>query len=117
MSNQTQDRSEQDHSLSSEEQARRDFLGKAGRFAAVTSPAVTLLLGTSLGSRAIASSNGSKPPKDPKPKGNNGYGQEKHGAPQDGTNPGSDNGKGTPTGGPGAGKAGKDSKQNGTGLR
>ncbi|AZO56277.1 hypothetical protein EJ077_24865 [Mesorhizobium sp. M8A.F.Ca.ET.057.01.1.1] len=47
--------------LVSEAQARRDFLKKAGRFAAVTPPAVTLLLGTSLNSRAIAKSGGSKP--------------------------------------------------------
>jgi hypothetical protein len=42
----------------SEEQARRDFLKKAGRFAVVTPPAITLLLGTSLNSRAIAGSAG-----------------------------------------------------------
>ena len=53
--------------LSSEDQARRNFLGKAGRFAVVTPPAITLLLGTSLGSKAIAGSNGSHPGKDPKP--------------------------------------------------
>jgi hypothetical protein len=46
-----------------EDASRRDFLGKAGRFAAVTPPAITLLLGTSLGSRAIAASNGSSPPR------------------------------------------------------
>ncbi|WP_181164588.1 hypothetical protein [Amaricoccus solimangrovi] len=47
---------------------------RAGRFAAVTPPAMTLLLGTSLGSRAIAGSAGlphhhpgPKPPH-PKPK-------------------------------------------------
>jgi hypothetical protein len=44
---------------SSEDQARRDFLKKAGRFAVVTPPAITLLLGTSLSSRAIAGSAGS----------------------------------------------------------
>ncbi|MBZ7925331.1 hypothetical protein LAC81_31810 [Ensifer adhaerens] len=44
-----------------EAQARRDFLKKAGRFAVVTPPAITLLLGTSLNSRAIAKSNGSRP--------------------------------------------------------
>jgi hypothetical protein len=44
---------------SSEDQARRDFLKKAGRFAVVTPPAITLLLGTSLNSRAIAGSAGS----------------------------------------------------------
>jgi hypothetical protein len=48
-------------SLVSEAQARRDFLKKAGRFAAVTPPAITLLLGTSLNSRAIAKSGGSRP--------------------------------------------------------
>lgn len=41
--------------------ARRQFLGKAGRFAVVTPPAITLLLGTSLGSQAIAGSTGSHP--------------------------------------------------------
>lgn len=48
-------------SLVSEAQARRDFLKKAGRFAAVTPPAITLLLGTSLNSKAIAKSGGSRP--------------------------------------------------------
>jgi hypothetical protein len=51
----------QSEGLVSESQARRDFLKKAGRFAAVTPPAVTLLLGTSLNSRAIAKSGGSRP--------------------------------------------------------
>ncbi|MEH2540903.1 MULTISPECIES: hypothetical protein [unclassified Bradyrhizobium] len=41
---------------------RRNFLISAGRFAAVTPPAITLLLSTSLTSDAIANS------------GNNGYG-------------------------------------------
>lgn len=41
---------------------RRNFLKSAGRFAAVTPPAITLLLSTSLTSDAIARS------------GNNGYG-------------------------------------------
>ncbi|WFU18451.1 hypothetical protein [Bradyrhizobium sp. CB3481] len=45
--------------IASEDQARRDFLKKAGRFAVVTPPAITLLLGTSLNSRAIAGSAGS----------------------------------------------------------
>jgi hypothetical protein len=45
---------------------RRKFLASAGRFAAVTPPALTLLLSTSLTSDAIAGSGG--------PKGNNGYG-------------------------------------------
>ena len=47
--------------LVSEAQARRDFLKKAGRFAAVTPPAITLLLGTSLNSKAIAKSSGGHP--------------------------------------------------------
>ena len=45
---------------------RRNFLKSAGRFAAVTPPAITLLLSTSLTSDAIAHSGG-KP-------GNNGWG-------------------------------------------
>ena len=53
----------------------------------------------------------------PKIKRNTGFGQEKHGAPQDGENKGSDQGQGVPRGGPGAGMAGHDSKQDGTGLR
>jgi hypothetical protein len=43
---------------------RRKFLATCGKFAIVTPPALTLLLSTSLNSRAIASSSG----------GNNGYG-------------------------------------------
>lgn len=43
---------------------RRNFLKSAGRFAAVTSPAMTLLLSTSLTSDAIAAS------------GNNGFGNK-----------------------------------------
>ncbi|MDX8481701.1 hypothetical protein RFN28_25045 [Mesorhizobium sp. VK24D] len=49
------------HSLVSEVEARRDFLKKAGRFAAVTPPSITLLLGTSLSSAAIAKSGGTRP--------------------------------------------------------
>jgi hypothetical protein len=49
----------------SEDQARRAFLKKAGKFAAVTPPAITLLLGTSLGSEALAASSGSRPGKRP----------------------------------------------------
>jgi hypothetical protein len=37
---------------------RRKFLASAGRFAAVTGPAITLLLSTSLSSKAIAYSGG-----------------------------------------------------------
>ena len=66
---------------------------------------------------AYACGDGSCEPPSVTTKGNNGFGQEKQGAPQDGENPGSDKGKGVPRGGPGAGLAGEDSKQNGTGLR
>ncbi|WP_084636492.1 hypothetical protein [Mesorhizobium sp. WSM3626] len=61
MSTQNTNGSKLDQGLVSESQARRDFLKKAGRFAAVTPPAVTLLLGTSLNSKAIAKSGGSRP--------------------------------------------------------
>jgi hypothetical protein len=40
----------------SEDNDRRDFLKKCGKFAAVTPPAITLLLSTSLTSNAIAKS-------------------------------------------------------------
>jgi len=42
-----------------EDQARREFIKRTGRFAAITPPAITFLLGTSLSSRAVAASNGS----------------------------------------------------------
>ncbi|TIT24990.1 MAG: hypothetical protein E5W70_01345 [Mesorhizobium sp.] len=44
-----------------EEQARREFLKNAGRFATVTPPSIALLLGTSLNSHAIAASHGARP--------------------------------------------------------
>lgn len=44
-----------------EDQARREFLKKAGRFAAVTPPAVSLLLATTMNSRAVAASGGTRP--------------------------------------------------------
>ena len=47
---------------------RRNFLKSAGRFAAVTPPAITLLLSTSLASDAIAYTGGKGS------KGNNGFG-------------------------------------------
>jgi hypothetical protein len=40
---------------------RRDFLAKAGRFALVVPPAMTLLLSTTMSSPAIAHSAGMKP--------------------------------------------------------
>ena len=49
----------------SADEDRRKFLASCGRFAAVTPPAITLLLSTSLNSTAIAGSGG---------KGNNGRG-------------------------------------------
>ncbi|GLR40835.1 hypothetical protein GCM10007880_13510 [Mesorhizobium amorphae] len=62
MSTENTNGSEKRHEgLVSEAQARRDFLRKAGRFAMVTPPAITLLLGTSLNSNAIAKSGGSRP--------------------------------------------------------
>jgi hypothetical protein len=54
----TEDDSARESMMLSEDQARRAFLKKAGRFAVVTPPAITLLLGTSLDSRAIAKSSG-----------------------------------------------------------
>ena len=50
-----------DPDLSAEESARREFLRKAGRFATVTPPAMAFLLGTTLSSRAIAASSGTRP--------------------------------------------------------
>lgn len=49
----------------SADEDRRKFLATCGKFAAVTPPAITMLLSTSLNSTAIAHSGG---------KGNNGYG-------------------------------------------
>ena len=43
------------------EDDRREFLKKCGKFAAVTPPAVTLLLSTALNSGAIALSGGTRP--------------------------------------------------------
>ncbi len=51
-----------------ETEDRREFLKSCGRFAAVTPPAMTLLLSTSLTSTAIASSGGRIV------RGNNGFG-------------------------------------------
>lgn len=51
--------------MTPEAEDRREFLKSCGRFAAVTPPAITMLLSTSLTSTAIASSGG---------KGNNGKG-------------------------------------------
>lgn len=41
------------------DEERREFLKKCGKFAAVTPPAVTFLLSTSMSSKAIAASAGS----------------------------------------------------------
>ena len=48
---------------------RRDFLKKCGKFAALTPPAVSFLLSTSMSSKAIAASSG-KP--------GNGFGDKNH---------------------------------------
>ena len=61
------------------ESDRRDFLKTAGRFAAVTPPAMTLLLSTSMSSPAIAKSGGGgNPPHEPDCK------DPKHGHPKPG---------------------------------
>lgn len=56
-----------DHTDKPESPERREILQKAGRFAAVTTPAVTFLLSTSLSSEAVAKSGG-KPKKKRKKK-------------------------------------------------
>jgi formiminotetrahydrofolate cyclodeaminase len=56
--------------MATEEQARREFLKNAGRFAVVTPPSIALLLGTSLNSPAIAASHGVRP--------GNGFGDKNH---------------------------------------
>jgi hypothetical protein len=67
---------------------------------------------------AYACGDGScEPPPTETTKANNGYGQEKHGAVQDGENAGSDKGKGVPQGGPGGGDSGAVTKQDGSPLR
>ncbi len=53
--------------LSGEEQARRDFLQKAGKFALITPPAVTTLLATSMNSSALANSAIGREPPGPGP--------------------------------------------------
>ena len=53
-----------------ENEDRRKFLKARGKFAAVTPPAITMLLSTSLNSDAIAHSGG----RGAHPHGNNGYG-------------------------------------------
>lgn len=66
--------------LDTENEDRREFLKSCGKFAAVTPPAMTLLLSTSLTSAAIAGSGGRIVRR-----GNNGFGN--------GGNDGSPNGK------------------------
>jgi hypothetical protein len=68
---------------------RRDFLMKCGRFAAVTPPTVTMLLVTTMNSDAVAVSGG---------KGDNGWGN----GGGDGTNNGSFNGNASQKGSKGA---------------
>jgi len=57
--------------LTSEDQARREFMIKAGRFAVLTPPTITALLATSMTSPAIASSGGVYRP-------GNGFGDQNH---------------------------------------
>jgi hypothetical protein len=73
-----------------------------------TALAVALSLGAAGSVYACGDGSCEAPPSE-KAKGNNGYGQEKHGAVQDGENAGSDNGGGDP--------ANATTKQDGTGLR
>jgi hypothetical protein len=58
----------EDSKPSRSEEDRREFLKSVGRFAAVTPPAITMLLSTSLTSDAIAASGSGGP------QGNNGFG-------------------------------------------
>jgi hypothetical protein len=75
---------------------RREFLKKCGKFAAVTPPAITMLLSTSLTSNAIAGSSGGPPTRI---KGNNGVGNGQD--PQPPGNPPVNDGPGTGPGNPG----------------
>ncbi|MET4290691.1 hypothetical protein ABIB06_001458 [Bradyrhizobium sp. LB8.2] len=70
--------------LDADSEDRREFLKSCGRFAAVTPPAMTLLLSTSLTSAAIAGSAGRIV------HGNNGHGNNGRG---NGSGDGSPNGK------------------------
>jgi hypothetical protein len=58
-----------DTSDASADEDRRKFLATCGKFAAVTPPAITMLLSTSLNSKAIARSGGNG-----NGSGNNGWG-------------------------------------------
>lgn len=57
--------------LSDTDEDRRKFLAACGKFAAVTPPAITVLLSTSLNSKAIAASGGRE---NNGGRGNNGFG-------------------------------------------
>jgi hypothetical protein len=76
---------------------RRTFLVRAGKFAAVVPPAMTLLLSTTMNSAAIAQSAGPAPSG---PKGNNGVGNGVD--PQPPGNPPINDGPGTGPGMPAA---------------
>ncbi len=78
-----------------EERSRRDFLRSAGKYAALTPPAVTLLLSTSMNSDAVAKSGGGGG----RIKGNNGVGNGPD--PQPPGNPPVNDGAGTGPGSPG----------------
>ena len=89
---------------------RREFLKKAGTFAAVTPPAVTFLLSTSMSSQAIAKSGGG-PRGNGKPKGNNGVGNGQDGPPPG--NPKVNDGPGSGPGNPGSHGASNNANGNG----
>ncbi len=57
-----------------QDEDRRKFLETCGRFAAVTPPAMVMLLSTSLTSEAIAQSGGGLANNGNGPRGNNGFG-------------------------------------------
>ena len=84
------------------------MLNKLGAFIGGFALAVALTF-ASAGSVYACGDGSCEPPPAEKTEGNNGYGQEKHGAAQDGENAGSDNGGGDP--------ANAATKQDGTGLR
>ena len=88
-----------------------DMPKKRSKFIALISGAalVAALTFGAAGSVYACGDGSCEPPPSENTKGNNGYGQEKHGAAQDGENAGSDKGGGDP--------ANAATKQDGTGLR
>lgn len=66
-----------DNSQATVNDDRRAFLAKCGKYAAITPPAVTFLLSTSMSSKAIAASGG-RPNNGPTEKPGNGWGDKNH---------------------------------------